>query len=126
MRQALTRLNARWKLEGLPQVRVRAGIHTGPVVAGSFGNAERLEYTVIGDTVNVASRLEGFDKSPVDAAEVLRIHLSDATLECLEGRYAAVAIGKVVLKGKDVPVRVHRLSGPARTAAAPDGKGEGS
>jgi adenylate cyclase len=117
MRAALSRLNQRWREEGLPEVRVRAGIHTGPVIAGSFGNAERLEYTVIGDNVNVASRIEGFDKSPVDAAELLRIHLTDATLERLEGRYATVAIGEVSLKGRDLPVRVHRLSGPTEPAA---------
>jgi adenylate cyclase len=125
MREALKGLNAKWKAEGLPEVRVRAGIHTGAVVAGSFGNAERLEYTVIGDTVNVASRLEGFDKSPVDAREVLRIHASDATLALLEGRFAAVPMGEVMLKGKDVPVRVHRIAGAAQVPAAREGKGEG-
>jgi len=125
MRAALARLNARWRAEGLPEVRVRAGIHTGPVVAGSFGNAERLEYTVIGDTVNVASRLEGFDKSPVDAAEPLRIHASDATLALLGDGFAAVPIGEVLLKGKDVPVRVHRIAGPAQPAPALHPKGEG-
>lgn len=125
MRGALEGLNAKWKAEGLPEVRVRAGIHTGAVVAGSFGNAERLEYTVIGDTVNVASRLEGFDKSPVDAREVLRIHASDATLALLEGRFAAVPMGEVMLKGKDVPVRVHRIAGAAQVHAAREVKGEG-
>ena len=116
MRAAVGRLNARWMQEGLPEVRVRVGIHTGPVVAGSFGNAERLEYTVIGDTVNVASRLESHDKSPVDARELVRILVSDATLASLGGTVAAVAIGEVRLKGKDVPVRVHRLSTPAPDA----------
>jgi adenylate cyclase len=124
MRGALAGLNARWRREGYPEVRVRAGIHTGPVVAGSFGNAERLEYTVIGDTVNVASRLEGFDKSPVGPEELLRIHLSDATGSLLDGRFATVGIGDVMLKGKDVPVHVHRLSGTV-DAAPPAGKGEG-
>jgi adenylate cyclase len=125
MREALKALNAGWKAQGLPEVRVRAGIHTGPVVAGSFGNAERLEYTVIGDTVNVASRLEGFDKSPVDAREVLRIHASDATLALLEGRFAAQPMGEVMLKGKDVPVRVHRIAGAADLPSAREAKGEG-
>jgi adenylate cyclase len=124
MRAALSRLNQRWRDEGLPEVRVRAGIHTGPVVAGSFGNAERLEYTVIGDTVNVASRIEGFDKSPVDPAELVRIHVSDATLERLGGGYATKEIGEVALKGRDVPVRVHRLSGML-APAVPDARGEG-
>lgn len=125
MRDALARLNARWRSQGLPEMRVRVGIHTGAVVAGSFGNAERLEYTVIGDTVNVASRLEGFDKSPVGGRELVRIHLSEETLARLGGGFATEAIGEVMLKGRDVPVRVHRLSGAAEPAA-PDARGEGS
>jgi class 3 adenylate cyclase len=72
----------------------------------------------------VASRLEGFDKSPVGPEELLRIHLSDATGSLLDGRFATVGIGDVMLKGKDVPVHVHRLSGTV-DAAPPAGKGEG-
>jgi adenylate cyclase len=109
MRAALGQLNQRWRDDGLPEVRVRVGIHSGYVVAGSFGNAERLEYTVIGDNVNVASRIEGFDKSPVDAAEGVRIYLSDATLALLGEGYQTLPIGEVTLKGRDLPVRVHRL-----------------
>lgn len=123
MRTALAGLNGRWKREGLPEICVRVGIHTGPVVAGSFGNAERLEYTVIGDTVNVASRLEGFDKSPVEARELVRIHVSDATLACLGDGVEALAIGEVRLKGKDVPVRVHRLSAPEGSPSGGEAKG---
>jgi adenylate cyclase len=117
MRSELLRLNRRWRAQGLPEIRVRAGIHTGPVVAGSFGNAERLEYTVIGDTVNVASRIEGFDKSPVDADEGVRVHLSDATLALLGEGYATAPVGEVVLKGRDTPVRVHRLAAVERPVA---------
>jgi adenylate cyclase len=116
MRAALARLNQRWREDGLPEIRVRAGSHTGPVVAGSFGNAERLEYTVIGDTVNVASRIEGFDKTPVRAADGVRIHLSDATLERLGAGYPTIEVGEVALKGRDAPVRVHRLTAAADPA----------
>jgi class 3 adenylate cyclase len=60
----------------------------------------------------------------VDPAELVRIHLSDATLEHLGGSYATKEIGEVRLKGKDVPVRVHRLAG-ALASVVPEAKGEG-
>ncbi|MCA9573539.1 MAG: adenylate/guanylate cyclase domain-containing protein, partial [Myxococcales bacterium] len=63
MERELARLNAHWRAAGLPEARMRVGIFTGPLVAGSLGSANRLNYTVIGDTVNTASRLESYDKS---------------------------------------------------------------
>ena len=54
----LKQLNLELNAEQAPPMRVRIGIHTGPVIAGSMGSSTRLEYTVMGDTVNCASRLE--------------------------------------------------------------------
>ena len=62
MRSALVELNAQLESEGLPTIRAGSGIHAGPVLAGNIGSEERMEYTVIGDTVNVASRVEGLCK----------------------------------------------------------------
>ena len=61
MRRELIQLNRRWRDQQQPTIRMRVGIYTGPLVAGTVGSAERLEYTVYGDTVN-ASRLESYEK----------------------------------------------------------------
>src|SRR5262249_51146727 len=66
MGQRLVELNKEWEKAGLPVVSMRAGIYTGQVAAGSIGNDDRFEYSVIGDAVNTASRLESYDKSLSD------------------------------------------------------------
>lgn len=63
MRKALVEVNKDFEKEGLPELRFGIGIHTGPVFAGTIGAANRMEYTVIGDTVNTASRLESLCKT---------------------------------------------------------------
>ena len=63
MRKALIEVNKDFLKQGLPEVRFGIGIHTGPVFAGTIGAANRMEYTVIGDTVNTASRLESLCKT---------------------------------------------------------------
>ena len=62
MAERLRQQNAAWIEQGLPTITVRMGIHTGLMVAGSLGGKQRIEYAMIGDTVNMASRLESFDK----------------------------------------------------------------
>ena len=62
MRAALIELNRRWLQQNAPAVGMRIGIFTGPMVVGSLGSKQRLEYTVVGDSVNTASRLESFNK----------------------------------------------------------------
>ena len=62
MQARMEELRAQWKAEGLPELRVRIGLHSGPAVVGNMGSDMRFNYTVMGDTVNLASRLEGANK----------------------------------------------------------------
>ncbi len=110
LRDEMERLREVWEKEGLPLIRMRVGICTGPVVAGSLGAVERQEYTVLGDTVNTASRLESFDKN-IDAESACRILISETTLECLDGQFATECVGSVYLKGKESRVTIYRVIG---------------
>ncbi|HEX9397338.1 MAG TPA: adenylate/guanylate cyclase domain-containing protein [Burkholderiales bacterium] len=126
MREDLARFNAEWAAKGLPAVGIRVGIYTGELISGSLGSSERMEYTVIGDTVNTASRLESFKLAPTEVppealAEVereatdregaCRILVGESTASRLGPGFSLVPVGEVRLKGKDVPVKVFSLVG---------------
>ncbi|MFO1430043.1 MAG: adenylate/guanylate cyclase domain-containing protein [Candidatus Competibacteraceae bacterium] len=106
----LERLNAQWQVQGLPTIAMRIGIHTGPLVAGSLGSSRRLEYTVIGDTVNIASRLEAFQKEDkVGAAGVCRISIGETTRRYLGEQFRLESVGLATLKGKKEQIVVYRV-----------------
>ena len=63
MKAALVEMNKGFRADGMPEIRFGIGLHSGPVLAGNIGAASRMEYTVIGDTVNTASRIEGLCKT---------------------------------------------------------------
>ena len=120
MRKELSRFNTHWGSRGLPPIGIRVGIYTGELVSGSLGSSDRMEYTVIGDTVNTASRLESFKLAPGEAPpEALaeekdgacRIMVGDSTARLLGDAYVLAAVGEVRLKGKEQPVRVFSLVG---------------
>ncbi len=114
MAEELERLNERWRRQGAPTARMRIGILTGPVIAGSLGSSEHLKYAMVGDTVNTASRLESFDKTAFDAeSEGFRILVGEETHGRLGGRFRTRAIGAQRLKGKGEPVEVYRVLGRA-------------
>jgi adenylate cyclase len=100
-------MNTRWAQSGLPQVQMRVGIFTGPVVAGSLGGKSRLEYGVLGDTVNIASRLESFDKTRQES--VCRVLIGKETLVYIEDQFEVEAWGPLLLKGRAQPVEVYRV-----------------
>jgi adenylate cyclase len=107
MEKALQSLNEQWESQGKPSVLMRVGITTGTVVVGSLGSDRRQDYTVIGDTVNIASRLESFDKS-IEGG-ICRILISEHTQKLLSDRFQTQFIGKVFLKGRKEPMQVYRV-----------------
>ena len=113
MEEEMTRLNREWQEHGLPAVRMRIGIQTGPVVVGSLGSAQRLKFTTLGDSVNIAARLESFQKDSAEwwvGEEVCRILIGDTTKQYLgEHLWSLKEVGVVSLKGKAIGVSVYRL-----------------
>jgi adenylate cyclase len=106
MRECLKGLNQRFTAQGLPEIRSGIGIHTGEVVAGNMGHVERMEYTVIGDAVNLASRLESATKEL--GADIV---LSEATYLQVQHEVIAEPIQRVKVKGRSQEVMVYRLVG---------------
>jgi class 3 adenylate cyclase len=95
-------------LEHEVPVRVRIGLHSGPVVVGNIGTATRMNYTVVGDTVNVAQRLEVLAKELRPDAEVA-ILLSAATAAALPPGLAVTSLGWHQLRGRDDPTEIFAL-----------------
>ncbi len=94
----------------LVPVRLRVGIHSGPVVVGNIGAPGRVNYTIIGDTVNTAQRLEQLGKEL--GHEVPAIVLtSEQTVALLGGDFAVEALGTQVLRGRSEETSIYRLSG---------------
>ncbi len=111
--EMLKRERAAWEADGFPAIHARIGIHTGEVVVGNIGFEERLSYTVIGDDVNLASRLEGTNKFFETS-----ILVSNATLSKTKGEFASRILGEIVVKGRQGAVRVHELVATAKDVTA--------
>jgi adenylate cyclase len=109
MEKTLATLNQGWKTQGLPEIQMRVGIFTGPVVVGSLGSPIRLEYGVIGDGVNIASRLESLDKDRQPSG--CRILIAQQTKDYLPEGYELESWGAMPLKGKSIEVEVFRVIG---------------
>jgi adenylate cyclase len=120
MRRDLVELNREWeaeaKAEGRKYIPIRAGIgvNTGPACVGNMGSDQRFDYSVLGDDVNLASRLEGQSKNyGVDFV------IGPKTREYVKD-FAALELDLIRVKGKTVPVHIYTLAGDEETAKTPE------
>lgn len=113
MLERLRALNESWKAQGRKQLDIGIGLNSGEVIFGNVGSGRKIEFTVIGDPVNLASRLEGLNKEFKTS-----IIISEFTLALLGERARARALGGVKVKGKTVETAVFELQG-----LNPDGAG---
>jgi len=104
----MKRLNAEWANEGRTPMPMRIGVHCANVVVGNVGSPQRLSYTVMGDGVNVASRIEGLNKQFGTS-----ICISDSVYERVADRVVARALGRVPVKGRETEIMVYELLGIA-------------
>jgi adenylate cyclase len=115
MMQELKTLNAKWALAGRGTIDIGIGINSGPMIAGNIGSDQIMSYTVIGDAVNLGSRLESLNKQ-----YSTHIIISDATRSQLKGSYTLKPLGDVVVKGKTRPVAIFEVVDPSDRPSALD------
>jgi class 3 adenylate cyclase/FixJ family two-component response regulator len=96
-------INDRWITEGLPPFGLGIGLSTGEAAAALLGSEERLEYTLIGDTVNLSQRLQ-------QLAEAGETVLSDATMDVVREQVAAEALPPQLVKGRETPVVAYKIA----------------
>ncbi len=97
-------VNGKWRADGLPEFGLGIGLSTGEVAAALLGSDERLEYTLVGDTVNLAQRLQDLARPPGTV-------LSGATLDALPDAPAVTLLDAEFVKGRETPVVAYRLTG---------------
>ena len=104
MQTAVQAMDAKWKDEGKPELIVRMGVNTDFMVVGNVGGSKRFDYTVIGDAVNLGSRMEGANKT-----YNTRIMISERTQELVKDDMLCRELDLLVVKGKTKPIRVFEL-----------------
>jgi adenylate cyclase len=98
------RLEAKWKSEGKPNLNIGIGINTGDAVVGNIGSDKRLDYTVIGDNVNLAARLE-----PLNKEYKTNIVISESTARMLGAEFKLKELGTVNIRGKEKTILIYEV-----------------
>ncbi len=115
MSATLARLREKWKEEGKPLLEARVGINTGEMLVGNLGSHRIMDYTVMGDQVNLASRLEGTNK--LYDTEVM---VSEFTWEAVKDHMVGRELDRIRVKGKNEPVRIFEILAARSNGAPPD------
>src|SRR4029450_4433449 len=108
MGRELGELHRKWVDEGRARLDIGVGINSGDMIAGNIGSSTIMSYTVIGDNVNLGSRLESLNKD-----YRTRIIISEATRARLSGSYEIRPLGEVLVKGKTRPVAIFEIVVPS-------------
>ena len=104
MLQKVKELQKKWVKEGKPKIEIGIGINTGEVFVGNIGSINRMEYTVIGDTVNLASRLESYNK-----IYKTKLLISPTTYEEVKGFTDVIKISDVQIRGKAQKIDIYEV-----------------
>ena len=113
MRDRLAALNLDWEKRGMKKIAIGIGVNSGPVSVGNIGSEKRLSWTVMGDNVNLASRLEGMTKEYRTS-----ILLNETTHEQTKSQFVAREVDKIRVKGKMHPVTIYELLAPMAELAS--------
>jgi adenylate cyclase len=112
---ALKEINKNWKLRGLPQLSIRSSVSSGTAVVGNVGSTDRLNYTALGDTINLASRLEGLNK--VYGTEVL---INENAYEAIKELFLCRLVDRVSVRGQTKGVYIYEIMRRDNEIVAPE------
>ena len=117
MQERILEMRVDWKKRGRPELGVRCGVNTGWMIVGNMGGKDRFDYTIIGDSVNLASRLEGANKQYNS-----KIMISEFTHNNVKGKVLVRELDLIQVKGKTEPIKVFELLGMADMSMKPEQK----
>jgi adenylate cyclase len=104
MMEKLKELQKKWKKEGIPTFDIGIGLNSGEAIVGNMGSSKRFDYTVMGDNVNIASRLEGLNKT-----YGTNIIISENTYKIVKDKFKTKKLGTVKVKGKEKSISIYEL-----------------